>query len=359
MFDIYQPEMINLRSSTVHEVVVDSRDELSWNIPLSVIASRHLSTMSDQELDEDWKLNDLFGTIMVINLPRSKERRVKVIQELDQIGTQAYEIFPAIDGRTDIPSWIWQKFQGNREHYNIKTAKGKEQLNKLHQGEAGCYMSHYTIIKNIKEAFDEALADFNTAVKEQNEQAIEEAEKRLRKYSRVLILEDDVGFGIITEKRDVSKYGTGRVLREALSVLPDSWDILYFFCLLREPAKQISPYLCKIGNSWCLTAYAINHSMYGPLVDALKKIEDPSVTFVEAVDEEISVIQHKYETYLINPSIAFVQSEVSEISGREKHPLWQPQPFFYSLDRLKIGLEKNNQIILSRNSSLKEKKTSE
>ncbi len=328
MFDLPQIETVELSPRIVHEVVVDSRDGVSWDTSLSKIATGHLSTMSDEALDEDWRLNDFFGTIMVINLPRSKERLTQITQELYGINTHTFNVFPAIDGRKELPPSIWQKIQQNRERYDIKTVEGRASLDRLHQGEAGCYMSHYMIIRKMKEAFDHALVDFKAATEKGDEETIKIANEKLRKYSSVLILEDDVCFGIVERNGNISKNGTGRILREALLALPDDWGILYFVVRPTQRTSEVSPHLRKIKKSFCLMAYAISHRMYEPLINVLEKIEDPNVTSVFAVDNEIGAIQSKHEVYAINPSIAFGQEGgASEITGATNLSLCQPQPF--------------------------------
>jgi len=317
MFDVHQMETINLRPPIVHEVVIDSEAQISWNTPLSAIASHHLATMNNETLDRDWRLNDFFGTIVVINLPQSKERLAKTTQELYQINTHTFEVFPAIDGRLEVPSWMWQKFKENREVYDPDTIEGGELLDKLHQGEAGCYLSHYKTIQKIKCFFDSALADFEAAMEMQDGEAIKEAEQRLRKYSRVLIFEDDVGFGEVKRGGKISKKGVGRLLREGLGQLPEDWDMLYLIVNPIEPVEQVSSHLYKLKQSWGLCGYAVNYRMYEPLIDLLKKIEDPNEPTVLMVDKQISGLHDKYAVYVIGPLVGFTQGLESIISGKE------------------------------------------
>ena len=186
-------------------------------------------------------------------------------------------------------------------------------------------MSHYKVIRLMKNSFERALRDFETAKVAKDHKAVKHFEQELRKYSRVLILEDDSGFGKIDEAQTVSKQGVGRHLRKALMELPDDWDMLYFVVHASEPTSKVSPRLCKLRSSWSLNAYAINYPMYAPLVEHLRKIEDPTVTRVLPVDNEISGIHHNYKVYAIYPAVVFSQAGPSYITDKD-WPLWQDQP---------------------------------
>jgi hypothetical protein len=64
--------------------------------------------------------------------------------------------------------------------------------------------------------------------------------------------------------------------------------------------------------------------MYAPLVEKLKKIEDPSITEIFPVDCEIAALHHLFHVYAIYPSIVFSQGGVSNITERV-WDIWQPQ----------------------------------
>jgi GR25 family glycosyltransferase involved in LPS biosynthesis len=291
------------------------------------IANEHCLTMSDEELDLDWKLNEFFGTLYVINLPKANKRLEKVSQELQEVGVTDFEKFQAIDGRTDLPPNIWKKFHGNRDCFDSSTSSGREKIEKLHQGEAGCYMSHYTLLQKVKKSFEDAQKKYLKALSTKNDLLIQEAKLKLKKFCRVLIFEDDAAFGIVNEKRTkATKKNAGKILREALKKLPSSWDMLYLVIRAKEPSKVITPNLRKMGRSFCALAYAVNHTMYEPLINHLKKIEDPLVTHVEPVDEEISSIHSKHKVYAIAPSIVYHELGPSQISDKPRELLWQGQP---------------------------------
>jgi GR25 family glycosyltransferase involved in LPS biosynthesis len=312
----------------VHEhVILQEENALAWNTPLRYYANTHLAELSEEELDQDWKLNDFFGTIIVINLPEAKERLKLITEQLHEIGIKNFYTFPAINGRKDLKSSIWKKMHRNRDRVDPNTKEGKLALDRLHQAEAGCYMSHYKAIQLVKDKFEQAMTDLVTAQLTHDDQTIRQAENKVRQYSRVLILEDDSGFGIVNKERtNVSKKGVGCLLRKALSHLPDEWDMLYLMAQASQPTKKISPHLRQLNFSWCAAAYAINYRMYGPLIEYLKKIEDPKVTKILPIDSSLASIHHLFNVYAIYPSIVYHQTGPSQISIKTYSNLWQGQP---------------------------------
>lgn len=327
MFELFLPIENSVKApSIIHEYVVEARQDTSWNIPLHEIAASHLESMSPEALDNDWKLQEFFPTIIVINLPQAEPRLKRFTQEINAIGTGKFEIFSAIDGRKDLPQAIWGKMVGNRDSIKVHNEKGKEALVSLHKGEAGCYMSHYLALKGVKEKFDEAYKD-NCAAKTEKERNA--AASKLRKYSRVLIFEDDTGFGLFSKHdKSTTKIGAGTLLRHALKDLPKSWDLLYFIVHPTEPTKQIAPHLYRLRRSWCAAAYAVNYKMYEPLLRKLEKIEDPLTMRVLPVDAAISRLHGRHKTYAVYPSLVYHHPGESQISSKSKHWPWQGQPIY-------------------------------
>lgn len=324
MFDYVAPSDLN--APAVFECLTSTRyKQPSWQIPLPSIAEKHLLTMEPEELDNDWKLNEFFENIVVINLPRSKDRLASITEELRSIGTQSFNRFDAIDGRAELEPFIWQKFFSNRENYDPETEEGRVALDSLHKGEAGCYMSHYAVLKAVAEAFAKAKIKLEEAKKSRNVTTIDHAEKQVRHYSRILILEDDSAFGVL-EGPQISKEGAGTVLRQAIQELPMDWDMLYLVARATEPTEEVGLHLRKIRCSWNASAYAVNHSMYKPLLKQLKKIENPHIFRVQPVDNAISSIHHLHKVYAIYPSIVVQLNGVSEISLNMRDEMCQGQP---------------------------------
>lgn len=326
MFD-YIPIDNHQISAPAYYESIEIRDDVFWNPPLSKLAASHLATMSAEEMDHNWKLNEFFGTIAVINLPQATARKEKMAKELHQIGTTSYDIFPAIDGRKQLPPKIWTKLKRQKQLGRVNSVKyDKRKIRLLYQGEAGCYMSHYKLIESVKIAFEEAMMELELAHAFDDKVAIDLAQNKACKYSRLLILEDDGGFGFVnSDNRTVTKKGAGYLLRQALQELPDDWDMLYFIVCASAPPVEYSDHLRRITRTLCTIAYGINYTMYATLVDLLKKIEDPKCKHVSPVDTEFSQIQKDHKVYAIYPSLVFHQAGQSYISTIKNDKLQQGQ----------------------------------
>ncbi len=305
--------------------------EIEWDVPLHLIAEQQLATMTQEELDKDLRLEDFFGSIYVINLPSAKDRKEAILKELQQVGVQNVEFFVAVDGRKELEENIWKKFKkNNRDRINGDSPAGRIALENYHQAEAGCFMSHYTLLKQIKESFDNAMEQLRKAEIGLNQDAIKEAKIKLKKYCRVLILEDDAAFGFVNSKgTKASKDKCGQHFREAIRNLPENWDILYLVVNAAEPAIKMTKNLYKMNQSWSLTGYAVNYTMYEPLVNELQKIEDPNVAYLLPVDTFISIIHHLHNVYAIYPSLVYTQDFPSQISPISRNKLWQGQPVYH------------------------------
>ena len=330
MFDLPSNDSFNNSPLVVQEYVIDSKNDTSWDEPLRYYAEKHLITMSDEELDQDWKLNEFFGTIAVINLPEAKERLQLITQELNEIGTKTFRVFKAINGRKELSPSIWKKIDSKRGKVNRDKKEKQEVLDQTLQAEAGCYMSHYRLIQSVNRAFEKAMANFLMAKATHDSEKIRKAEIELNKYKSVLVLEDDAGFGIVNKEQiAASKKGVGKLLREALRELPNDWDILYFLVHPTAPVEETSPHLRKLKKSWCCVAYAINYTMYAPVLQCLGEIEDPKVEKVWAFDHQISKIHHLHKSYAVFPALVFHQEGASQIKVVDNvWPIWQCQPVY-------------------------------
>src|SRR5262245_17793078 len=206
---------MHLSPDIVHEIVIDHQQA----------ASRHLAEMSPEGLDQDWKLEEFFGIIYVINLRHAHERLLKMTETLKGIGVKSFQIFRAIDGQKELAPEIWQKFKRNWKGFNLRTQKGRERFDKMRKAQAGCYMSHYLLIQSIKKQFDHAIDLLNKAKAQGDAKKVASAAKKARRYSSALILEDDAGFGIVNEEdSSFSLKGCGTVLRQVMQELPKNWD---------------------------------------------------------------------------------------------------------------------------------------
>lgn len=305
--------------------------EKALSIDIPACAKSQLAAMTDQALDADWKLTDFFGCIYVISLRDAAQRRERVTRELQKVGVQPgeFEFFDAVNGRTELDEKIWKKMHVNWSSFDTSQPEGQAKLNLQFQGEAGCYMSHLGVIKTVRNKYKEALAALETALASCNEAQIRAAAAQVRKYSSVLILEDDNGFGVVdSTKFSATLTNAGVLFRRGMQELPENWDMLYLMSWsLHSPAMQESGYLAKLNGAVLNNAFAVNHVMYDILYDHLDKINDPNVLEVRAVDDAYSLLHKDRRCYGIIPSLAYQQGGLSAITSTAAPRLRQMQSY--------------------------------
>ena len=258
------------------------------------------------------------------------------------LAEDGYQRFSGILGK-NLPKEKWDRMQSNYKNHDVKTAEGRERLDRQHQGQTGCYMSHYTLIKETAEKYDAAclklwaLERDSKATPEQ----LASAQAEVKKYSSVLVLEDDTLFGRIrpedmTEKeRNVGIYsdkmtqtGVGRIYYEAMRDLPKTWDILHFMVIPWEaPQETDSKRLAKLNGGVSLIAYAVSANAYKRVLQQLSRIDDPEKKF-EPVDVELGKLHAVTNSFVVTPAIALHPGEASTInnvaqSDNAKRKYWQ------------------------------------
>jgi GR25 family glycosyltransferase involved in LPS biosynthesis len=295
-------------------------------------AEEQLKTRTPESLDNKWDLDKL-GHIYVLNLDRDKYRFQSVTNQLAKIGvsTREFQRFRAIHGAVELDKKIWEKIDDNS--FN----KHADELEKTHKGQAGCFMSHYHIIKDANENYCNALIEFNQT-KQQFYKKQSEAEKctaweklqtialKVIEYSSIVVIEDDNGFGKLEKNNEgkisINAQGAGVIFKNAIKELPENWDMLY---LMAEHGHSwnITPYsahLHELHYGVCLNAYAINHTMYRPILNTLSRIEHPSLK-VRPVDHEIASLHKAHKVFVLNPPIAYQGAGQSTISkGKSEQP---------------------------------------
>jgi UDP-N-acetylglucosamine:LPS N-acetylglucosamine transferase/GR25 family glycosyltransferase involved in LPS biosynthesis len=278
------------------------------------LAKTDLETMTNQEMDDDWKLDTYFGNIRVINLREQEEKYRICITNLQEIGLKEGDIerFNAIVGR-DLPRELWDRMQSTLDR----------DTDKLHQGQTGCYMSHYLVIKEAKARYDNAKKELKEAKAALQgargsghgnlpdlERQLRLAEEKKRKYSSTLVIEDDNKFGRVTnaERKEFTLKNVGRVFREAMLHLPKDWDSILFSALeigskgrLRfDPKRRVK----KLVYAYESNAYAISSKYYEKVIKALEKINNPQKSLLP-VDIELAKIMDTNKVYVATPPLAF------------------------------------------------------
>lgn len=293
------------------------------------IAEKHLNTMSSEEMDADWKLNEFFGSIFVINLPQAQQRLEIMNKSLKTIGVEDFEVLAATDGRKDVAKHLWEKMNRNWAKIDLSTKEGQAAFDSQRQGETGCYLSHLRVIETVKERFDCAMQDLKNAEEKDDFLSATQALERAKKYSSVVILEDDNGFGIVSEdKLSVTLSTVGVLFRQAMLELPSDWDAFYFMAWSKQPEDPFSSHLVKLNRAICLNAYAIHHSMYERIIQQLRKIDDPEIDHIDPVDSELALLQKTNRFYAINPSIAYQREGLSSITSKTRECFRQTQPVY-------------------------------
>ena len=292
------------------------------------LATAQLSIMRPDCLDSDWHLNEYFGSIVIINLPEKKDHLQFVATQLKSVGAKNFEVFHAIDGRNSVDPVLWKKMDWNWAGYDLKTEEGRKRFDHHRQGEMGCYLSHLSVLKKIKEGYDQALKDLQEAKKKNDIALQKKANRDLNQFRNVLILEDDNGFGIVSpDAKSATLSSTGTIFRLAMKDLPTQWDMLYLMTYYAPQLRIINfLHLAKVCGGYTTNAYAVNHTMYAPLIAALSKVFDPQVKHIFPIDNVYASLHQRYNCYAIIPSIAYQKAGLSSITSANAPNLLQSQP---------------------------------
>lgn len=297
-----------LQPDIVHEIVI-GHQKLAWE---------QLADMADEELDADLSLDQFFGSIYVINLPHAKDRLKRITRDLHAIGLRHFQIWQATNGRNpqEVPEAIWSKMNLNWRQIDTSTQEGLKELQRQHQGEAGCFLSHYRLLCHVQANFIKACQDLQEAKEHNDAAGIQSASMRARKYSSVLIMEDDNSFGFVNRNdyKTATTAGLGRLLREAMTELPDDWDMLYFMVQSRH-SLPFSHHLRQLSWGTLMNAYAVSYRMYDDIIEQLKQIEDPEVIELKPVDVEVAMLHQGHRCYATKPAIAYQCEGTSQIVG--------------------------------------------
>jgi GR25 family glycosyltransferase involved in LPS biosynthesis len=304
-----------------------------------------MSTVSlNEQQRASWGLQDHFGSIFVINLEQAKDRRIQITKSLERIGVfkEMFEFFKATDGRKELDESVWKKMYMNWAKIDTSTPEGRVKLNSQFQGEAGCYMSHYRLLQHVSKAYDEAKVELRNAERAGDSVKIAEAEKAVKKYSSVLILEDDTGFGIVQKDGlSVTSEKCEEIFKAAMKELPPHWDMLYFNALVRDISIEQSEHLARLTGGDHTNAYAVHHRMYKILLKALQPIENPDVKEIDPVDTTIHHLHPRRYCFCVLPSIAFQEKGESSITSTQKK-LTQKQADARGLVTLKVPEEQDD-----------------
>lgn len=316
------------------------------------LANRDLQTKSPEELDRDWNLKDYTGHIYVINLDdrpnqngvvgdSNKKRFEAVTQNLNLIGTKRsdFERLPATYGKYDLDHTYW-----DRMHDNTLGLSGEAKL-RSHQAQTGILMSHYRAIKNAHENYTKYMTELDAAQLTLQQATsddartaarikCEEAARKVKEYSRVLILEDDNGFGLVTKKNSstraqVTQKNAGVLFRKAMQELPHNWDMLYFTAVECERGgvfwlslpHKFSKHLDKLDYGVCANAFMVHHTAYERILKSLSAIDDPTKK-LKPVDHLYGRMHHRMKAFASYPPLAYQGVGISTVSDGKLDEPW-------------------------------------
>ena len=232
---------------------------------------------------------------------------------------------------------------------SICQSKKEKVYDNQRKGEAGCYLSHYNVIKGVRKTL-QSFKSLSNCHCGKNENLKREAYQDLLRYRSVMILEDDTGFGMMNADRvSASLKGSGRIFYEAMSEMPDDWDMFYWMTYCREslPNETYKPHLVKVNGGFSAIGYAVNYLMYDRLLQILAIIEDENNHLLVPVDSIYAAIHREFRCYAVIPSIAYQKIGVSTINSS-----YTPEVIRFSTLSLPINLEEIKCLNTCCNSSL-------
>jgi len=274
------------------------------------IAASHLHTMTPDELDADWKLLDFFGHIKVVGREGS-ERDLVMQKEFGKIGLKKgdYEYSDPVDGSIQDES-----LKNKVVSWSYKNEKGRN-------GVLGCTLAHYNLILDTKSKYDAAVKAF-----EQDPESLK-ARSEVKKYSSVLIMEDNCAFGILDGQTPILKK-VGKQFREVMQSLPLDWDMFYLM-LMTIPviysSKKISKLLCKSSFGFTTKCFAVNHTAYDRVIKGFKdEIESRAI---RPADHITGDLHGKLNVYAPIQSLTYRIASMSQVGNSgDGSSHWQPNP---------------------------------
>lgn len=279
----------------------------------SAIAATELATLDGPSMDRNWSVQKYFGHIKVISCDTTSERFRRCQRELAAIGLTSddYEVIRGVDGTTLDASvvdrmTVWDK----------KLSRKKQK--KQRQGQTGCFMAHYRAIKETATRYksaQERLAVLQADAKS-SPQMLRVATKEVAKYSSLLIIEDNVGFGKVTGPLTATFNGYGRLFRLAMKELRDDWDMFYFLSFGK--VKKISTHLGRLTYGLSTKCYAIHSSIYERVLRELEIIDMPYKKLVP-IDHTLAWLHRRAHCFVPLTPLCYRAASESLVGGDKEH----------------------------------------
>jgi hypothetical protein len=276
-------------------------------------------------LDRNWNLRNYFGHIRVISNDPQSPRFLQCITELEKIGLTSddYEIEKGVRGST-LPETIWSRMNSpEKYHFNA------DELRRMAQGQAGCYMAHYLVLKKTHDLYVKAQKKYEELKNDSTSSSenISAAANEVKRLSSVIIIEDNNGFGRVIDSRGgdqgVTLDGEGLRFRQVMKDLPEDWDMFYF--MSQCGSQKINGSIARLDYGLTTKCYAVRAKMYPVLLEKLKAIEAEGV-FLQPVDHEIASLHSQCKAYAPIEPLSYRFASVSEVGGKNRVGFhWQGQ----------------------------------
>lgn len=271
-------------------------------------AENDLATMTDQELDTNWKLNDYFGHVKVISSNPDSSRFQRCQREMQQIGLHTYEIVPGVNGALLDPE-LWQR----ADNWDANDTDWQK------QGRMGCLMAHYQAILDSAERWEKACQKKEAlqADPDPDVDQLQEIEQEIKTYSSLLMIEDNTGFGVVTGDQTATLLGCGRRWRQVAAALPAHWDMLYLVTMADNwgPSVQISQELVRLRYGVLTKCYAIQAPFYRVVLDHFEKTFR-SLGTIAPVDHVLAALHREHRCYApLGIGLAYRFGSTSEVQS--------------------------------------------
>jgi len=280
------------------------------------LAEHDLKAFPKNKLDMNFGFRRFFGKVFVINAP-SKEgvKRWKLfnknMKKIDLKEGQDYQRYPGVDANT-IPRAYVDRFDKTS-----KTAVARR------AGAMACFLAQLNVLKHANQKLErakqslrkgfEAIKDA-TSISEQQLNKIKEAQRKIRKYSVMFVLEDNAAWGrLINDGKDVSIKGEGYRWRKMLAGLPSDWDYINLWPTTipgTKEYKEVNPYLLKCDGATATKGIIFNHTAYPKIINKLESILNNPSKETEHVDQIYRKMQKKKELTVYTPHKSFIFREL-------------------------------------------------
>ena len=118
-----------------------------------------------------------------------------------------------------------------------------------------------------------------------------------KKYSRILIMEDDIEF-----HPDINT-----VFEQNYQDIPSDWETFYFGLIHMKPYELLTNFIARVTQSYCCHCYAINSNVFEYMLELISRLDKPIDHFT------FDDIQPRGKSYCFVPNLAYQRADYSDI----------------------------------------------